>query len=202
MDLDHAGLHHVDQAGEVVDHDHRLLLADLDAADAVVQALPGMLGEEAFGAGAGRTAQQAERPAGHMRQNPVGDLGIELGEPLLGDAGSGHKMRSGWVSRTCASARRARRLGDCRRALEHDLVGRLVLAQSLERRGPQQPRPGSSRETRSRRPAAARPSARPSRRRPAADWRSAVSWPRSPRAHRAASGPERRTSRSRPVPHR
>jgi hypothetical protein len=86
MDLDHAGLDHVDEARKVVDHQHRFLLADLDATDAVVQASPGMLGEETFLASARRAAQQAQRPAGDVWKDPVGELRVEVRQALFGDA--------------------------------------------------------------------------------------------------------------------
>src|SRR6516164_1250986 len=49
MDFDHARLHEGDQAGEVIEHQHRFFaLADVDTAYHVADAGPGMLGKKAF----------------------------------------------------------------------------------------------------------------------------------------------------------
>src|SRR5260370_23844534 len=45
-----------------------------------------MFGEEAFFACPGWTAQQAQHPSCEVRQNPIGDIGIVVSQPLLGDA--------------------------------------------------------------------------------------------------------------------
>ena len=61
--------------------------AHVDPPHLLGEARPGMLGEEALGAGAARAAHQAQHAAGHVRQNPVGDVGVEVREALFGDAG-------------------------------------------------------------------------------------------------------------------
>ena len=55
-------------------------------AAATARALPGMLGEEAFRRDARRAAHQAEHASLEVRQDPVGDVGVEFGEALLGHA--------------------------------------------------------------------------------------------------------------------
>src|SRR5262245_7167216 len=89
MDFKNAGLNQIDQAVEAVDHQHLLLLADIDAPHGSGEAMPGVLGKEAFLAGARRTAQKAQDPSGNMRKNPIGNVSVEFGQPFLGDAGLG-----------------------------------------------------------------------------------------------------------------
>ena len=86
MDLEHACLDEGDEALEIGDGEHRLILADIDAAYRIAHPLPGVLGIEARLGETRRTAHQAHHPALHMRQDPLGDAGIEFGKALLGDA--------------------------------------------------------------------------------------------------------------------
>jgi hypothetical protein len=78
MDFDDARLHEAHQAREVVDHNHRLFVSGLNAADTLVQSFPGMLGEKTFCSCPGGAAHQAQRPAGDIRENPIGDVIISL----------------------------------------------------------------------------------------------------------------------------
>ncbi len=81
---------------KIVDHQHRLLVVGhRHLAHAVAEAGPGMLLEEAFLVDAFGMAQKAERPADQVRQDPVGDLAIELRQALLGDALVGPQQAAG-----------------------------------------------------------------------------------------------------------
>src|SRR5262245_51185245 len=143
MDLDHARLHETDEAGEVVDREHRLAIAGVDAPDPLAEAMPGMLGEEALFADARRRAQQTERPADHMRQDPLGDIRIELREALLGDAGflPEDALGMGEPHAGEISSRRLRLGCSGGRHLQRDVGGWLVLAQALVRGDENEPVP-------------------------------------------------------------
>ena len=52
MNLDDAGLHQPDQAGEIVDRQHRLLLADINLSDRRIKPVPRMLGKKTLAADA------------------------------------------------------------------------------------------------------------------------------------------------------
>src|SRR5215469_5380943 len=97
-----------------------------------------MLGEEALRARAGRAAQHAQRAVDNVRQNPIGDLGVEVGKALFGGAALGPedalRMRESHLGVALAGC-----LGGLRCGLENDLLWRLVLAQSLERGRTQHP---------------------------------------------------------------
>ena len=96
MDFQHACLNQLEQACEIVDHQHRLLVVGhRHLAHAVAQPRPGVLLEEALFVDAFGMAQEAERPADQVRQDPVGDLAVELGKPLLGDALVGPQQAAG-----------------------------------------------------------------------------------------------------------
>ena len=96
MDFQHARLNQLEQACEIVDHQHRLLVVGhRHLAHAVAQPRPGVLLEEALFVDAFGMAQEAERPADQVRQDPVGDLAVELGKPLLGDALVGPQQATG-----------------------------------------------------------------------------------------------------------
>ena len=96
MDFQHARLNQLEQACEIVDHQHRLLVVGhRHLAHAVAQPRPGVLLEEALFVDAFGMAQEAERPADQVRQDPVGDLAVELGQPLLGDALVGPQQAAG-----------------------------------------------------------------------------------------------------------
>ena len=86
VDFDDARLHQADQPRDIVDREHRLFVSGIDTTDTLVQPLPRMLGEKAFGSRARGAAQQAQRTAGDMREYPVGDVGVEVGQSLLGDS--------------------------------------------------------------------------------------------------------------------
>ena len=90
MDLEHAGLDESDDALDVAD-EQNLLLAILVCAPSrgamkSDKPGPGMLLEEAALLGARGAAHQGERAVDDVRQEPVRDLDVELGEALLGDA--------------------------------------------------------------------------------------------------------------------
>jgi hypothetical protein len=71
---------------DIVNHKHRLFVTGIDTADPLVQPLPRMFGEKAFGSCARGATQQAQWTAGDVRENPIGDVGGELGQALLGDS--------------------------------------------------------------------------------------------------------------------
>ena len=97
--------------------------------DAAVQALPGMLLEEALARDALRAAHQGQRPADDEWRHVAPDLGVVLSQALLGDAGVGpvDPIRMGQLDR---GARRRLRAAATRFA--DDLTGVLVLAQAAE----------------------------------------------------------------------
>ena len=90
VDLERAQLHQRAEA-RGVDHRHvgahAAALAHVDAVDRLGLAARLVLLEEAALARAFRTAQQRERPPREMRQHPVGDRGVVVGETALGDGG-------------------------------------------------------------------------------------------------------------------
>jgi hypothetical protein len=86
VDFEHARLHELQQALEIVDREH-VVVADVDGRHGgFVEAGEGMLLEEALLLRSGRAAHQGQRAVDEVRQDPVGDLGVEIGQPLLGDA--------------------------------------------------------------------------------------------------------------------
>src|SRR5262245_49652419 len=97
--------------------------------------MPGMLGEEALLADAGRRAKQAERASHNMRENPFRDVGIELSEALFGDPGlllqDTFRMGEPYAREISGGLLLFRCSG--RRHLQGDVGGGLVLAQALER---------------------------------------------------------------------
>jgi hypothetical protein len=95
-----------------------------------------MFGEKAFGCRARRAPQQAQWTAGDVRENPIGDVGVELGQALLGDSRffpeNSLRMRkadANWSWRNAG-------LRSHRRRLQNDFLGRLVIPETLEGRRP------------------------------------------------------------------
>ena len=86
MDFDNARLHQADKPCDIVDREHRLFVSGIDTTDALVQPLPRMLGEKAFGCRAQGAAHQAQRTAGDEREKPISDVGVEVGQSLLGNS--------------------------------------------------------------------------------------------------------------------
>ena len=84
MYFNNSGLHQRNQPGKVVEHQHRLFLANVDPPHGFADAGPGMLCIEAFGRNARRAAHQAQHAIFEVRQDPVGDAGVEFSEALFG----------------------------------------------------------------------------------------------------------------------
>src|SRR5262245_21892060 len=81
-----------------------------------------------------RAAQQRQRAVDQARRDPWPDLGVELGQTLLGDADIGPQQAIGMSE---SDGQRYARLGDLRfllhgRSLAHDLGRGLVRPQPLE----------------------------------------------------------------------
>ena len=90
VDLERAALDEADQAGQAVDGDQRVLVVVervAEGQDLAAEALPGVLLEEALALGAARAAQQRHRTVDDEGRHPRPDLGVVVGEALLGDAG-------------------------------------------------------------------------------------------------------------------
>ena len=86
MDLENAGLHQSEKASQVLDRDG-LVIAHADPLDQIlIEARPGVLLEKALLLRPAWAAQERQRPVHDLRQDPIGDLRIELSEPELGDA--------------------------------------------------------------------------------------------------------------------
>ncbi len=101
MDLDHAFLNQQHEIMCVAQHEIIAglgFLFDRDALD-VLHAGREMLLEEAFAGNAARAAQQAQRPVGDMRQDPLGDAGVIFDELALGDAEIGEDHAIGMRDR-------------------------------------------------------------------------------------------------------
>ena len=155
-----------------------------------------MLLEEALFGDAFGMAQEAERPADEVRQDPVGDLAVELGQALLGDALVGPQQAAGIGEPHRQLARRLRPASAFGRGRR--------LARPIGRRPCLRPARGTpravsarhrcGRDIRSRPTAPARPSARPSaaRSRPsaAAWWCATDRAAATARARAAAVKPE------------
>src|SRR5207244_11700604 len=86
VDLEPTCLHQADETLQVVNGEHRLRLTDVHGPNGLGEPGPGMLRVKALMHCAGRTAHETERPSYEVRQDPIGDLDIEFGEALLGDA--------------------------------------------------------------------------------------------------------------------
>ena len=86
VDFDNARLHKAHESRQPIDCDHRLFVSGIDLTDAGIQPLPRMLGEKALASCARGASQQTQRTAGDMGKNPVGDVGVEFGQPLFGDS--------------------------------------------------------------------------------------------------------------------
>src|SRR5262249_19663610 len=99
--------------------------------DRARQAVPGMLGEEALLAHPRGRPQQAERTIDEVWKYPVGDLGVEFGEALLGDAGVRPQDALGMGEAHAGEVRLGRRSGLGRAGFERDVFCRHVLAQAL-----------------------------------------------------------------------
>ena len=83
-----------------------------------------------------------------MRQNPISDVGIELGEPLFGDPGLLPQDALG-MGQSYAGETGSRLLSRCcgrRRHFQGDVGGGLVLAQALERGVENEPVPAPGAE--------------------------------------------------------
>ena len=97
----------------VLDGKHLLAVLRVARADDVLaDAGPGMLLEEAALLDAAGAAHQRQRPVDDVGRDPGPDLGVELGQPLLGDAGIGPQHAVGMGQRhgqralvACALAR-------------------------------------------------------------------------------------------------
>ena len=78
VDLQDGRLHQTNQAVEIVDGQQRFLgvLSIAHLPNAAVQALPGMLLEEALARDALRAAHQGQRPADDERRHVTPDLGV------------------------------------------------------------------------------------------------------------------------------
>ena len=86
MDLENAGLNQGEKAREVLDR-HSLVITHADPLDQIlIEARPGVLLEKALLLRSAWAAQERQRPVHDLRQDPIGDLRIELSEPELGDA--------------------------------------------------------------------------------------------------------------------
>ena len=135
MDLENAGLHQSEKATEVSDR-HCLVIAHADALDQIlIEARPGVFLEEALLLRTAWATQERQRPVHDLRQDPIGNLGIELSEPELGDALILPQDPVG-VGET--GLLKDRGPGVCggrglHGRLPHNLAGILVLAQALER---------------------------------------------------------------------
>ena len=87
MDLDHARLHQLEQSVEIVDRQHRLRSrrhrrASWRRSDPA----HGCLAKKHFSLVPDGAANEAQHAAGDVRQDPIGDVGVEIRQPLLGDA--------------------------------------------------------------------------------------------------------------------
>ena len=133
VDLERAALHEADQAGQAVDGDQRVVVVVervVEGQDLAAVALPGVLLEEALALDAARAAQERHRPVDDERRHARPDLGVVVGEALLGDAGVRPVDPVGMGQ---ADLRlRGGRLGALGRRLADDLARRLVLAQPAE----------------------------------------------------------------------
>ena len=144
MDLEHADLGEGDDPGEIVHVEVRggaaAALADTHALDLLRHAGRGVLLVEAGAPIARGAADEAQGPIRHVRHHEGRDRLVVAREPELGDrlAAIEHAVRMrepdpGHRDGAVAAARdRARRLRHAAR-LAHDLGGRLVLAEALER---------------------------------------------------------------------
>src|ERR1700730_5943759 len=74
VDFDDARLHEADQSCDIVNREHRLFVSGIDAAVPLVQPLPWMLGEKAFGCRARGASHKAQWTAVDMRENAIGDV--------------------------------------------------------------------------------------------------------------------------------
>ncbi len=164
MDFEHAGLHQLEQAGEAVERQHRLFLArNRHQPYRVAQSRPLVLLEKALLLHAAWTAHQAQGPVRDVRQDPVGDLGIEIGEALLGDSLIGPLQAAGvgeLDQRRCFG-----RPLCCGAALAHDLGGIGAFDDFPEGRVTDETAAGAAAKLDLGRPGAARPISRPWRRR-------------------------------------
>src|SRR5258708_9352464 len=143
VNFDHASLYEAHQSRKTIERQHRFLFTDVDALHHPAQARPRMLGEEAFFAGSGRAAQQAQVASSDVWKNAIGDVGIVVGQSLLGDArlrpqdafrmGELSSARIGLVQHRRALAGEGG-MG----AFEADFLHRLVFPQTLERGLPDQ----------------------------------------------------------------
>ena len=160
--LERRALDEGDQPRQAVDGDERIVVVVLgieEGQDLLAVALPGMLLEEALALGSARAAQQRHRPVDHERRHPRPDLGIVVGQPLLGDADVGPVDAIGMGE---LHLRPRLRLGLDGTALADDLARRLVVAQAAEGGMAQDARRRSRRGTRPRRRASGfDPDARP-----------------------------------------
>ena len=134
VDFDDARLHEADQSRDIVNREHRLFVTGIDTADPLVQPLPRMFGEKAFGCCARGATQQAQWTADDVRENPFGDVGVELGQALLGDSRFFPK-NSLWMRKADANMSwRNAGLRSLRRRLQNDFLSRLVIPEALEGR--------------------------------------------------------------------
>ena len=113
-------------------------LADIDRLQGFPGTFPDMLGVEAGFADPSRAAHQAEHPVRDMREDPVGNVCVEFGEPLLGYAvlGPQNAIRMGELGIAWHFLAARRRLVPG--FVEHDILGCLVLPDALESGLPQQ----------------------------------------------------------------
>ena len=88
MDLEDGGLDQADQAVEIVDGEQRLvgILGIAGNLDAAAQSLPGVLLKEALAGDAFGQRTSASGRADDEGGDVPPDLGIVVGQPLLGDA--------------------------------------------------------------------------------------------------------------------
>ena len=85
MDLENAGLNQSEKASQVLDRDS-LVISHADPLDQIlIEARPGVLLEKAFLLRSAWAAQERQGPVHDVRQDPIGDLRIELSETELGD---------------------------------------------------------------------------------------------------------------------
>ena len=134
VDLERAALDEADQSGQTVDGDQRVFVVVervVEGQDLAAETLPGVLLEEALALGAARAAQQRDRAVDDEGRHARPDLGVVVGEALLGDAGV-RPVDAVGMGQADLRLRGWGRLFLFGRRLADDLARRLVLAQTAE----------------------------------------------------------------------
>ena len=95
MDFEHAGLHQRDQALQILDEQHLLARRLLARSPCRCRSTHASEKSIRFDSRTGSAREPAV--ARHVRQDPIGDIGVELGEPLFRQADVRPQHRSGCV---------------------------------------------------------------------------------------------------------